>query len=309
MVRQTAVVLVLTFVCCGLLHPQERVSIAPRSRTTSPVAASATVNLRYDVRLVQIPVVVTDLHGKPLLGLTKDDFRLFEDEVERPISAFTMDDTPISATLVFDSSRSMKNRIVEARVGVDQLLRSGMPGDEFSLIRFSDKAEILSRFSATSDDISRQLAGVEARGWTSLFDALCLGTHLVRKGSNQRKVMVVFSDGGDNNSRYSEAEMLSQVREADVGVYAISMFERSKSLDRVTEETGGRVHWVRKMEDLPEAIESMNKQMRSEYVLGYSPGASPNDGKYHKIRVQVKPPADLQRVQVSWRRGYYAPGQ
>lgn len=309
MVRQTPVVLVLTFVACVVMYPQERVSLTPRSRAAPPVAASTTVNLRYDVRLVQIPVVVTDLHGKPLLDLTRDDFRLFEDEAERPISTFTIDDAPISAILLFDSSRSMKNRIAEARVGVDQFLRTGMPGDQFSLVRFSDKAEILSRFTANSDSITSLLAGVEAHGWTSLFDALCLGSHLARKGNNQRKVIVVFSDGSDNNSRYSEAEMLSQLREADAEVYAISMFEKPKALERAAAETGGRVHWVRRMDDLPEAIDSMNKQMRSQYLLGYSPDAVQNDGKYHKIRVQVRPPADLQRVQVSWKRGYYAPGQ
>jgi Ca-activated chloride channel family protein len=121
--------------------------------------------------------------------------------------------------------------------------------------------------------------------------------------------MVVFSDGSDNNSRYSEAEVISQLRESDVEVYAISMFEKPKALDRVADETGGRAFWVRKMDDLPDAIQTLNRQMRNEYLLGYSPGAVQNDGKYHRVRIQVRPPAGMQRVQVSWKRGYLAPGE
>jgi Ca-activated chloride channel homolog len=309
MIKVSPAVLALTLICSVSSRPQQRVSIVPRVRPAPVVAVKGTVNLRYDVRLVQIPVVVTDAHGTPLLDLDKASFRLFEDEVEQPITAFSMDDAPISATVVFDSSRSMKNRIVEARAGVDQFLRTALPGDEFSLVRFSDRAEILSRFTPDANEISHQLGGVEAHGWTSLFDALCLGVHLVHKGTNQRKVMIAFSDGSDNNSRYSESELISQLREADVEVYAISMFEKPRSLDRIADETGGRAFWVKRMEDLPEAIETLNRQMRNEYLLGYSPSAIENDGKYHRVRVQVRPPAGLQRVQVSWRRGYLAPGE
>jgi Ca-activated chloride channel family protein len=78
----------------------------------------------------------------------------------------------------------------------------------------------------------------------------------------------------------------------------------------VADETGGKAFWVRKMEDLPDAIEAMNRQIRSEYVLGYSPGVGQNnDGKYHRVRVQVRPPAGLPRVQIFWKRGYLALGQ
>jgi VWFA-related protein len=310
MVRALAFSLLLTLVSGAPLRSQEKVSVTPRSRPAPAIAASTTVNLRYDVRLVQIPVTVTDLHGKPLIDLNKDAFRLFEDEVERPISTFTFNDAPISATLVFDSSRSMKNRLAEARAAVEQFLKTALPADEFSLVRFSDRAEILSRFTADEGAISRELASVEAQGWTSLYDALCLGAHLARKGGNQRKVMVVFSDGSDNNSRYSESELISQLREADVEVYSICLFEKPKSLERVADETGGRAFWVRKMEDLPEAIEALSRQIRSEYVLSYSPSAEQqNDGKYHRVRVQVRPPAGLQRVQIFWKRGYLALGR
>src|SRR5262245_17382234 len=111
-----------------LLPAQERVAISPRSRPEAAKVLRA--NLRFDVRLVQIPVTVTDLRGKPLSKLPQSAFRVFEDDVERDISAFSITDAPISAMLVFDSSRSMKGRIGDARAAVEQFLKTAMPPDE-----------------------------------------------------------------------------------------------------------------------------------------------------------------------------------
>jgi VWFA-related protein len=119
----------------------------------------------------------------------------------------------------------------------------------------------------------------------------------------------VFSDGGDNNSRYSETELIRILREADVQVYAVGMFERPRSLERMAEETGGSVLWVHKLDELPAAVETLSRQIRNEYLVGYSPASIQNDGKYHRIRVEVQPPAGMQRVRASWRRGYLAPGE
>ncbi len=292
----------------AVLSAQERVTITPRVHAASSRSPANTVNLRFDVRLVQVPVVVTDARDKPVLDLTRESFRLFEDERERAITSFAVADSPISVAIVFDSSRSMKNKMAEARAGVEQFLDASMPGDEFSLVRFSDKAQVVMGFTRRPEDIARGLSFVEPRGWTALFDAMMLGAQVVRKGANQRKVLVVFSDGGDNNSRYSEGELAALLRERDVKVYALSIVERSRALDRLADETGGRAFWVRNVGDLPAALETLSRQMRSEYLVGYSPGELVNDGKYHRIRVEVQPPPGMPRVHASWRRGYTAPG-
>src|SRR5262249_4626811 len=151
-------------------------------------------------------------------------------------------------------------------------------------------AEVLSGFTPDPDAILRSLGTVEARGWTALYDALCLAAQGLRKSHNQRKAVIVFSDGGDNNSRYSESEIISILREADVQVYAISILTQSKSLERFAEETGGSALVVRRMEELPAAVETLSRQVRSEYLIGYSPGVIQNDGKYHRIRLEVQPP-------------------
>jgi len=265
--------------------------------------------MRLDVKLVQIPVTVTDLRGKPLLDFEQRDFRVFEDDVEQEITAFAQSDAPISAGLVFDTSRSMKSRLQDSRKAVEQFLRTSGNGDEYFLVRFSDSAELVMPFTPNVDAISRRLSGIDAQGWTALLDAIFLATHELKKAANQRKALVVFSDGGDNNSRYSEGELLSIVREADARVFAISLFEHTKFLERICDETGGQMIRVNRMTELPDAMEQLSLQLRSEYVVGYSSKNPQNDGRYHKVRVEVRPPEGMARVRASWRRGYMAPDE
>jgi VWFA-related protein len=282
------------------------VAVKPRARVASTSVPHA--RLRMDVQMVQIPVTVTDLRGKPILGLSQSDFRVFEDDVEKPIASFFKSDEPLSTGIVFDTSRSMKPRMADARQALDQFLHTGGDGDEYFLVRFSDQAELLSPFTRDGEIISAELSGIEAKGWTALNDAIVLAAHQSRKAQNKRRVLLVISDGGDNNSRYSESEMIAMLREADLRVYAISLFDKSPLLIKVCEETGGRAVQLHKLADLPDAMEQLSVEMRSEYIVGYSPNSVLNDGKYHKVRVAVQPPAGMARVRTSWRRGYIAPG-
>jgi VWFA-related protein len=116
----------------------------------------------------------------------------------------------------------------------------------------------------------------------------------------------VLSDGEDNNSRYSEAEVLSRVREADVRVYAIGLFRQTHCLEKMAAETGGRVIWVHKLEDLRDAVRRLNLEMRNVYLLSYFSKNPPSDGKYRKVKVEVQARSS-EPLRVSWRRGYYAP--
>jgi VWFA-related protein len=286
-------------------YGQERVVISPRPQP----ARSVRVNMRMDVRLVQIPVTVTDLKGSPVLGLAKTSFRVFEDDVERPVAALSISDAPISAGVVFDTSRSMKPRLHDSLTALDEFFKTSNAADEFFLVRFSDRAEVLRAFTRTPAEITLALNGIEAHGWTALVDAICLAAQQVRKGKHERKVLIVLTDGNDNNSRYSESELLSLLREADVRVYAISLIDRSRYLQKICEETGGRAIWVHKMSDLATAMRDLSNQIRSEYLVSYNPAEVQNDGRYHRVRVEVQPPPGLARVFPYWRHGYLAPNE
>jgi VWFA-related protein len=144
---------------------------------------------------------------------------------------------------------------------------------------------------------------VHAAGWTALNDAIYLGIQKMKPAKNSRKVILVLSDGGDNNSRYSTREIRNLVRESGVSVYSISFYQGSRLLEGLADETGGRLIHVRRLSELPDAIEKLSRVIRSQYVLSYYSSSSQNDGKYHRVRVELSEPA----LRVSWRHGYYAP--
>jgi VWFA-related protein len=144
---------------------------------------------------------------------------------------------------------------------------------------------------------------MRAAGWTALNDAIYLGIQKMKNAKNARKVILVLSDGGDNNSRYSTREIRKLVREAGVGIYSISFFQGSRLLESLSDETGGRLIHVRHLPELPDAIEKLSRAIRSQYVLSYYSTKSKDDGKYHRVRVELSQP----QLRVSWRHGYYAP--
>ena len=260
-------------------------------------------SIRLDIKVVQIPVTVTDPLDQPVRGLRKADFHLFEDNVEQEIAYLSTEEAPVSLGLIFDASGSMRNKIETSVAAVDQFFQTNLPGDEFLLVRFSTLPHLVTGFTADTGEISAWLHASQPNGWTALYDAIYLGIQKMKTARNPRRALLIMSDGGDNNSRYSAQEIRSLVREADVRIYSLGLLQSSHFLERISDETGGRMIQVHKMADLPDAMEKLSRDLRSQYVLGYYSKNGQNDGRYRHVRVQVTQPA----VRASWRRGYYAP--
>jgi Ca-activated chloride channel family protein len=258
-----------------------------------------------DVKAVQVPVFVTDATGRPVQNLKPKDFDLFEEGEKQQLVSLLVDDAPVSVGVVFDASSSMTNKVSASADAVDQFFQTSLPGDEFSLVRFSDSPNFLSGFTSDIQDISARLHSIRASGWTALNDAIYLSIQKMRPAHNSRKALLVLSDGGDNNSRYSKHELQQLVREADVQVYSITFFEGSRLLESISNESGGRLVHVHNRAGLPDAIETISHAIRSQYLLSYYSSNPQNDGKYRRIRVSVNDPA----LHISWRHGYYAPSE
>jgi Ca-activated chloride channel homolog len=286
---------------------QPKVAIKPRAFEPSNRAPSA--NLRLDLKLVLVPVSVTDALDRPVTTLSRDSFRLSEDGVSQPVVSFSQEDGPVSLGLLFDSSGSMKNRIDASVEALRLVFRTAMPGDEFFVVQFADKAQLLGGFTTDPEEIHRRLGFVEARGWTALLDAIAVGSHHMKSARNSRRVLLILSDGGDNNSRFSEAEIRSMVMEGDLRVYGIGLMHRPRILQQLAEETGGKVLIAQNLSELPDVVERLSRDIRSQYMLGYSSSNPRNDGKYHKVKVELTPPPGSPPLHASWRRGYYAPGE
>jgi len=279
------------------------ITVARRAPLGTSLNVPGPRSIRLDIKVVQIPVTVTDVLDHPVGGLRKDDFHLFEDNVEQEIAYLSTEEAPVSVGLIFDASGSMKNKIETSVAAVDQFFETKLPGDEYLLVRFSTLPHLLTGFTADSNEISGWLHASDPAGWTALYDAIYLGIQKMKTAKNPRKALLILSDGGDNNSRYTASEIRSLVREADVRVYSLGLLQGSHFLERISEETGGRMIHVHKMADLPDAMEKLSRDLRSQYVLGYYSKNGQNDGRYRHVRVQVAQPS----VRASWRRGYYAP--
>ena len=285
-------------------HEEEpKVTIVPRPPRPQTARERKTGTIRLDVQAILVPVTVTDSLDRPVDGLRKDDFQLFEDNLKQQIVSFSSEDAPASVGLIFDASGSMSNKIRASADAVDQFFKTTVPGDEFLLVRFSDKPQFTAGFTPNVEDISHWIHSTRPAGWTALNDAICLGIQKMKTAKNPRKILLVLSDGGDNNSRYSSREIRELVREAGVEIYSISFFQRSRLLENISAESGGRLVLVRHIGDLPDAVEKLSREIRTQYLLTYYSSNSQNDGKYRRVRVELAHP-DLR---VSWRRGYYAP--
>jgi Ca-activated chloride channel family protein len=297
------------------------VSIEPRlgfatARSQKSNGAAATFRINSD--LVLVPVNVVDIRNRQVAGLTREQFKIYDDRVIQSITHFVSEDAPVSLVVVLDASRSMRPRLRSAREAVAELLRTANPADEFALIQFNDRVQRLVEFTGDSGEILNGLAFVQAKGETALLDAIYLAVDTLRGARHQRRAIVVISDGGDNCSRYSVAETRQMVREADAQIFAIGIFDPPNSHPRtpeeadgpillasVAEETGGRMFPVGSSEELRTVATHIGATLRSEYLIGYSPSAIERDGKYHRVSVVLEGAKDLR---LFWKVGYYAPG-
>lgn len=303
-------------------RPQQ-VGITPRARSeTVETALDRRPDIRVEAQEVRIPVTVTQQKdGKLVTGMGPEHFELFEDKVKQEIISFTGEDAPISVGIVFDASGSMGAKLTKARQAVAQFLRRANPEDEFFLVQFNDRPALTVPFTSDDADILNQLSFVQSKGSTALLDAVYMAMNEMRSARNARKAILIISDGGDNASRYTESEVKNAVREADVQIYAIGIFEplggaRTPEeaggpglLTQITEETGGRHFAVGNLADLPDVAAKIGLELRNEYVLGYRPTNQARDGKYRKVEVKLVNVSKLGKLRVRARGGYYAPSQ
>jgi Ca-activated chloride channel homolog len=276
-------------------------------------------DIRVDTTLVEVPATVTDALHRFVLGLEPGDFRILEDGEEQKITHFSGEDAPLSIGLLIDTSGSMGIKLDTSRAAVKELLKSLNAGDESFLIEFNDHARVVQAFTGQPEVVEKGLGSLQTGGLTALLDAVSLGMSEMKKAKNPRKALVVISDGGDNNSRYSQAEIKSLVREADVQLYAMGVFEAilfptlskeevsgPKLLAQISEQTGGRAFGASEMSQLPAIAEKIAIELHNQYLLAYAPTNKARDGKYRKIELILKQPKGLPELNARWRLGYYA---
>jgi Ca-activated chloride channel family protein len=293
-----------------------------RTAPTGPIRERRPVDIRVEKTLVLINVTVTDPLNRFVTGLEKEHFRLFEEKVEQEITQFSSEDAPISIGLVFDTSGSMGAKLQKSRQAAAEFFKTANPADEFFLVQFNDRPDLVVPFTTDTDKIQSALTFTQSKGRTALLDSVYLAMNEMKRAHNPRKALLIISDGGDNSSRYTETEIKNRVREADVQMFSIGIFEslggRGRTpeeaagpglLNELAEQTGGREYAIENVAELPDIAAKIGIELRNEYILGYTPKNRERDGKYRKVQVKLNQPRGLPPLKAYFRLGYYAPTQ
>jgi len=326
--------LILAVLVVGLALPAARaqnteddVHIRPRVESKPANSDSVKENdlnphtrpLKVNVDMVLVPVTITDPMNRLVTGLDKENFEVFEGKEQQEIKSFSSEDAPVSLGVIFDMSGSMSSKIDRAREAVVEFFKTANPQDEFFMITFADRPEEVEDFTSSIEDIQGKLIYTVPKGRTALLDAIYLGISKMRAAKFPKKALLIVSDGGDNHSRYTEGEIKSVVKEADVLVYAIGIYDHyfpteeerlgPALLSEITELTGGRAFTIDNPNDLADVATKIGIELRNQYLLGYRPNNPTRDGKWRKIKVKLLPPKGLPPLRVYAKTGYYAPSE
>lgn len=275
--------------------------------------------IRVETNLVLVPMTVTDPMNRLVTGLEKENFNVFDNNQGQIIKTFSTEDAPVTIGIVFDLSGSMTSKFARARKALAEFMRTCNPQDEFFVVGFNDRPAVIVDYTSDVDDVEARMVMLKPENRTALIDAVYLGVSKLRDAKYDRKALLIISDGGDNRSRYSEGELRRIVRESDVQIYSIGIFDQYAStieeqtgpilLTDICELTGGRLFRITDMGDMGDIATRISAELRNEYVIGYKPSEVKKDGNWRKLKVRLLPPPGLPILDVHYRQGYYAPSQ
>jgi Ca-activated chloride channel family protein len=325
------IVLLLASAACGAQeNPLGEVN-TPIGAPPKPTAPAVTADvakpgsphrnspIRVEANLVLVPLTVTDPMNRLVTGLEKENFNIFDNNQGQVIKTFSTEDAPVTIGIVFDLSGSMTSKFARARKALSEFMRTCNPQDEFFVVGFNDRPAVIVDYTSDVDDVEARMVMLKPENRTALIDAVYLGVNKLRDAKYDRKALLIISDGGDNRSRYSEGELRRVVRESDVQIYSIGIFDTYAStveeqtgpilLTDICELTGGRLFRISDMGDMGDIATRISAELRNEYVIGYKPSEVKRDGNWRKLKVRLLPPPGLPILDVHYRQGYYAPSQ
>lgn len=293
---------------------QHQIRVVATTSSGPAARAIATIATRgvafadsVDVELVQVTATITDGKGKYVTGLPQSAFRVFEDARAQTITHFASDNVSLDLVLAVDVSSSMKAAMPTVKTAVKEFLSAIAPTDQVTVLGFNDTIFPLTR---KSTDPAQRLKAVDRLapwGATALYDVIISGVDILGRGTG-RKAMVVFSDGEDQGSHASLADVERRLEASDVSLYIVAegrglkMEALKKTMSRLAGATGGRLVAAEKVEDLNEAFTTLLDELSHQYLLGYTSTNPNHDGTLRRLRVEVDG-----RHQVRAREAYRAP--
>jgi Ca-activated chloride channel homolog len=268
--------------------------------------------------LITFTVTVTDTYGRYVSGLGKNAFTILDEKKPQEITFFSDDDAPVSVGVIFDVSGSMSgDKIKRARDALSKFVQTSHNSDEYFLIAFNSRAQLLLDKTRDGNAVLDKLTFVQTRNNTALYDACYLGVEKVQRGAHPKRALLLISDGQDNNSRYTFGELRRLLKESDVTLYGVGILSGNDAgsqmgmegqgiLDELASVSGGKAFFPRSNAEMDDIFEQIALELRHQYSIGYKPVNFTNDGRWHKIKVKVTPPRGLPRLFVRSKEGYYA---
>lgn len=277
---------------------------------------------KIDTDLVLLDVAVIDQSGRPIMNLTKDEFTVYENKVLQPVESVDIVDAPLSLGLVIDTSGSMRTKLQTVSDSALTLVKQLKDQDEAFIAQFKAEAELLRDFTRDKRELEDGLNELFTGGGTALLDAIiATADHAQQKGRQRKKALVVITDGVEKNSSWKEKEVIKAIQEDDVQVYLVGILDESDDgsslfgksatkkakdlLIHLAEDSGGRAFFPKDASEMPAVMAQVAKDLRSQYVIGYSPTNEKKDGTYRTIKV-VAAPKDNRKLIVRTRQGYTA---
>ena len=285
--------------------------------------------IKVSTELVHLVATVNDRHHKFITDLDQKDFQVLEDARPQRIQFFGREtDLPLRVGLLLDTSNSIRPRFrFEQDAAIDFLSNVVRRGKDLAfLVTFDNEPEVIQDFTDDVSELSEAIQKQRAGGGTALRDAVFLAAQKLEKAPlpsgpdpEVRRVIVVISDGEDNLSDHSQSETMEEVGRSEAAIYAISTstdwlaidsdrpdkYHKTygdQILEQFSEQTGGRVFFPYKVDDLAESFQDIGTELRSQYFIAYAPDNPLSNGKYRKIQVEV----DRKGYVVRTRKGYYA---
>ena len=287
-----------------------------RAQDSSPSPGADEYTINVDVNMVVLRVTAQDHKGALVSGLNKADFQIYEDGVLQQTKYFSHEDLPVTVGLVIDNSGSMTPKRADVIAAALAFARSSNPLDQMFVVKFNEKVSFgLPANTPFTDQVPQlqvALSRISSSGETALYDAVVAALDHLKKGTRDKKVLIVISDGGDNASKHKLKEITALAGQPDAIIYTIGIFDEQDGdrnpsvLKRLAKDTGGEAFLPQSLKDVAPICEQIAHDIRNQYTLAYVPANRKRDGSYRVIQVKANS-RDRGHLSVRTRTGYFAP--
>jgi VWFA-related protein len=288
---------------------------APPIAPPPPPVDEGVPTFRTDTQLVILHVSVLDRDGRLVTDLPQSAFKVLENNVEQPIKIFRREDIPVSMGILIDNSGSMRDKRTRVSAAAIALVKASNPDDEMFIVNFNDDAYLDQPFTADRKKLEEALERIDARGGTAMRDAVSMSIdHVREKGTKDKKVLLVVTDGNDNSSRATLEQLVrkAQTQQSEVLIYAIGLLNEEeprearaakRALKALAEASGGLDYYPKDLAEVEAITPDVAHEIRNQYIVAYSPTNPALDGTFRPIKVTV---SGFGRLTVRTRSGYYA---